>query len=135
MRTKILTVLLSFILLITSLFLNVNAINTEKSVTSKNKTNVDKNIIVSNDNTDSLSFKATITEIRESEIAITVSESGDSGFPIGEPLILITEALDTHLYSSLTVGDNILVEFNGIVMNSFPGKIGTIYNITLIEDF
>ena len=135
MRTKILTVLLSFILLITSLFLNVNAINTKNSVTSKNKTNVDKNIIVSNDNTDSLSFKATITEIRESEIAITVSESGDSGFTIGEPLILITEALDTHLYSSLTVGDNILVEFNGIVMNSFPGKIATIYNIILIEDF
>ncbi len=89
-----------------------------------------------NDNqTENLIFEAKITDIRSNEIEVVITNGKSTGFSKGEPLILMTENLESSLYSKLTLNDIICVEFNGIVMNSFPGRIGSIFNITLLEDF
>ena len=80
----------------------------------------------------SLIFEAQITEILDNEIEISVTNGNTSGFSTGETLILVTEHLKPDLYSNLKINDNISVEFDGIVMNSFPGRIGSIYNIVKI---
>lgn len=80
-------------------------------------------------------FEGKICDIREDEIELRVTDGKNTGFPVGEPLILMTQGIDSELYSWLSVGDNICVEFDGIVMNSYPGRIGSIYNINTTEDF
>ncbi len=98
--------------------------------------NSDNNTEIENHlETDNPVFEGEITNIRTDEIELTVTDGKNTGFTQGEPLILMIENLDTKLYSELSVGDNIFVEFDGIVMNSYPGRIGSIFNISVIDDY
>lgn len=140
MRVKYKSILFAGIIFLVAIiafvFINESLGTKENNSSQKEPTVNYKNITETNtqNKPKGLIFEAVITNIRQNEIEISVTGSGDSGFYIGETLILITESLDESLYSSLELNDNISVEFDGIVMNSYPGKIGSIYNIIVIDN-
>lgn len=108
-----------------------------KDKNNSNTENSQENIKSSSNNNSqtvpaSLIFEGKITEIRDNEIELKVTDGKTTGFTSGEPIILMTENLKSDLYITLKLNDTILVEFDGIIMNSYPGRIGTIYNISLI---
>ncbi len=137
MKKKLIVVSIAIIILLISLIFIIDCFD---KTGDNGKISSDPDLqssteINSNTESENLIFEGKIVDIRTDEIEITVTDGKSTGFTKGEPLILMTENLETGIYSSLKVNDYISVEFNGIVMNSFPGRIGSISEIKLIDDF
>lgn len=73
-------------------------------------------------------FEANITEINENKLTVSLNDNYDEGNS-GETLIVI---IPTDNNYNIKVGDNIEVEYDGIMMSSYPGQIVS-SNITVLD--
>ena len=73
-------------------------------------------------------FEANITEINENKLTVSLNNNGNEGNS-GDPLIVI---IPTENNYDLKVGDNIEVEYDGIMMTSYPGQVFA-SNITVLD--
>ncbi len=73
-------------------------------------------------------FEANITEINENKLTVSLNDNYDEGNS-GETLIVI---IPTDNNYNIKVGDNIEVEYDGIMMSSYPGQI-VASNITVLD--
>ena len=92
--------------------------------------NSDKDISIDGDGT---FFVAKVLEIREKTILVKVTHKGNSGMSVGNQAILSNEKIAGVIAdNSSSVTDNyIRVEFDGVIMESYPLQLGEIFKIDI----
>lgn len=79
-------------------------------------------------------FNAAILELNDGSIEIECTEEFKSGISAGEKFSISTDVSAVSGTPEFAVGDNIRVVFDGIVMESYPLQIGTVFAIYLLDE-
>ena len=75
-------------------------------------------------------FMGIVTDVGDSSILVAVDESSDAYRSCHE----IWVSLDVEMADSMThfnIGDEVVVYYDGMIMDSSPGQVGTVYAILL----
>ena len=108
-----------------------NTENKSESVTEiEMETTMESNIASNSQNQEEVyKFEANITEINENKLTVSLNNDYSLGLA-GETLIVIVDNENNY---DLNVGDNIEVEYDGIIMTSYPGQLFA-SKITVLDD-
>lgn len=76
-------------------------------------------------------FIGAVVTVSESSLMVEVTDAGDCGLTVGTPASVSVRHFsgDTSVYH---VGDLVCVEFNGLVQESYPVGIPTVYSIVKV---
>jgi len=75
-------------------------------------------------------FMGIVTDVTESSILVAVDESSDAYRSCHE----IWVSLDVEMADSMThfsIGDEVVVYYDGMIMETYPGQVNTVYAILL----
>ncbi len=75
-------------------------------------------------------FAGTVTEVNENTILVSV----DEGESVRKSSDLILVSLNVKLKDSMThftIGDRVIVYYNGVILESYPAQVNTVYAIVL----
>ena len=72
-----------------------------------------------------------VTSVNEYSLMVEVIDSGDCGLLVGTDASVSVRGLSEDL-SLYRVGDRIRVEFDGVVQESYPVGISTVYDISKV---
>lgn len=79
-------------------------------------------------------FNAKVLEVNKEAVNVKCIEAFNSGISVAEELSITKEVVSAGGTPELNVDDNIRVVFNGVVMESNPLQIGTVYAIYLLDE-
>lgn len=74
------------------------------------------------------SLQGNVTEVHENYMIIHIVTSG---YPYGADCRVTLSPVFGDSYTDVTIGDEVVVYFNGDIMETYPLKLGTVYAITL----
>ena len=75
------------------------------------------------------SISGVVTELQDTYIQIYIE---NEGYPDGADCIVSLDVENEDgLYSPIMIGDEVVVYYDGSIMESYPMQIGTVYAITL----
>lgn len=79
-------------------------------------------------------FNATILEVRDGAVELECTDKLTSGISVGERFTISTDTASSGGAPELAVGDAVRVVFDGLIMESYPIQLGTIFAIYLLDE-
>ena len=76
-------------------------------------------------------FIGTVESVSEASIMVEVTDAGDCGLTVGTPASVSLYALGENK-PTLAVGDSVRVEFDGVVQESYPVGIPTVFSVVKV---
>lgn len=78
-------------------------------------------------------FNATVLSVNDGSAELECTERLTSGISVGERFTISTDAVSGGA-PELAVGDAVRVEFDGLIMESYPIQLGTIFAIYRLDE-
>ena len=80
------------------------------------------------------SFHATVLAVNEGSAELECTDKLTSGISVGERFTISTDTASSDGAPELAVGDAVRVVFDGLIMESYPIQLGTIFAIYLLDE-
>lgn len=77
-------------------------------------------------------FTGTITEIFDKSIMVSVDE-GEEELKSSDKIIISLDVKSKDSKTHFTVGDRVNVFYDGVIAESYPAQINTVYEILLVD--
>lgn len=79
-------------------------------------------------------FNATVLEVRDGAVEVECTEQLTSGISVCERFTISTDTASSGGAPELAAGDAIRVEFDGLIMESYPIQLGTVFAIYRLDE-
>lgn len=79
-------------------------------------------------------FNATVLAVNEGSAELECTDKLTSGISVGERFTISTDTASSGGAQELAVGDAVRVVFDGLIMESYPIQLGTIFAIYLLDE-
>ena len=79
-------------------------------------------------------FNATVLAVNEGSAELECTDKLTSGISAGERFTISTDTASSGGAPELAVGDAVRVVFDGLIMESYPIQLGTIFAIYLLDE-